>query len=108
MNKPTIENTHALHQAGDTVDTYFNRALSTLGIAALDSAKIRGNQHLIAELVRSQVLDFNNTSSVAASYEIAEALQGMAITFGELVSAIEAHNENMYALTKAQQNSSPH
>lgn len=73
MNKPTIENTEAVFQAGTTIETYYNKALNLLDISTPEQAK--EYQVLLAELVRSQTLDFNCTLTASALYNLVDALK---------------------------------
>lgn len=77
MEKPTIENTNAVFQAGTTIGTYLSSAISEIN-KRLDDGDAWQHPQLIAECVRSQTMDYNNTALVAVLYEIKEALYAIA------------------------------
>jgi hypothetical protein len=73
MNKPTIDNTAAVHQAGATIGTYLAQAINEIDNRLGDGYAA---QHpvLLAECVRSQTLDYQTTAFTAAMYECEERL----------------------------------
>ena len=80
MNKPTINNTNAVRQAGDTIHTYLRQARSLV-------IELFGEEYetehpdlyarVVIECIRSQTLDFNNTAITSALWEIKEAIESL-------------------------------
>jgi hypothetical protein len=73
MERPTISNTNAVFQAGSTIGTYLSQAIEEIDKRLGDGYATK-HPELIAECVRSQTMDFNNTSITAALYQIADAI----------------------------------
>jgi hypothetical protein len=74
MNRPTIENTTAVFQAGDTIGTYLSQAIIEID-RRLGKGYAKKHPSLIAECIRSQTMDFNSTAMVAVLYEIGDSLE---------------------------------
>lgn len=79
MDKPTIDATNAVFQAGSTIQTYFSQAVSMIDAKFGDSYAER-HPELVAEFVRSQTMDFNSLALVAVLYEIRDALEARSDT----------------------------
>ncbi len=82
MERPTIDNTQAVFQAGDTISTYLSQAVEMIdrrfgkGYAAEHPA-------LVAECIHSQALDYNSTALTAALYQLADGIQAREPFFAE-------------------------
>jgi len=77
MEKPTISDTNAVFQAGDTMDTYLARAIVAIN-KRLGNGYAEGHPELISSCIMSQTFDYNNTSITAALYELSEKLHEFA------------------------------
>jgi hypothetical protein len=75
MDEPSIENTQAVYQAGDTVQVYFNRALELVDCLKEKDESYTEYQLLIGELVKAQASDFNNCLLSTAFFKKAEAIK---------------------------------
>ena len=79
MERPTISNNDALRQASATADVYLQAAIESvdrhLGADHRDPA-------LLAALIAAQVSDFNNCSTMAALYELADAVLAQGVSHG--------------------------
>lgn len=73
MNRPTIENTEAVFQAGTTVSIYLLAAAEMIDKHMGEGYAFK-NPGLVAECVRSQAMDFNCTLIASALWEIKDAL----------------------------------
>ena len=73
MEKPTISDTNAVFQAGDTMDTYLARAIVDID-KRLGNGYAKQHPELISSCIMSQTFDYNNTSITAALYELSEKL----------------------------------
>jgi len=76
MNKPTINEEEAMRQAGMTFETYLSQAIEAID-SRFGRGHARGSHVLLAAAIRMQADDFNNTSILAALYEIAESIEGV-------------------------------
>ena len=74
MDRPTIENTNAVFQAGTTIGTYLSQAIAEID-NRLGDGYAEKHPALLAECVRSQTMDFNSTALIAVLYEIRDALE---------------------------------
>lgn len=74
MNKPTINDTDAVFQAGATIGTYLSQAITEID-KQLGEGYAEKHPELIAECVRSQTMDFNSTALTAVLYEIRDVLE---------------------------------
>ena len=77
MERPTINNTAAVFQAGDTVATYLSQAINEID-KRLGDGYARTHPELIAACVAAQTADFNNTAITAALWELKDALNEIA------------------------------
>jgi len=73
MQRPTIDNTSAVFQAGTTIGTYLTSAIHEID-KRFEEGYARKHPKLVAECVRSQTLDFNGVALNAVLYEISDAL----------------------------------
>jgi len=73
MEKPTISDTNAVFQAGDTMDTYLARAIVDID-KRLGNGYAKRHPELISSCIMSQTFDYNNTSITASLYELSEKL----------------------------------
>jgi hypothetical protein len=76
MNKPEIDSTSTLFQAGSTASLYLAQAIEMIDQKFGDGYTAE-HPDLVAECIRSQTLDFNNTALIAVLYEIKEALDNL-------------------------------
>lgn len=79
MEKPTISDTNAVFQAGDTMDTYLARAIVDID-KRLGSGYANRHPDLISACIMSQTFDYNNTSITAALYELSEKINEFALS----------------------------
>ena len=73
MEKPTISDTNAVFQAGDTMDTYLARAIVAID-KRLGDGYAKQHPELISSCIMSQAFDYINTSITAALYELSEKI----------------------------------
>jgi hypothetical protein len=74
MERPTINNTNAVFQAGTTIGTYLSQAITEID-KQLGEGYAEKHPELVAECVRSQTMDFNSTALGAVLYEIRDVLE---------------------------------
>ena len=77
MEKPTISDTNAVFQAGDTMDTYLARAIVAID-KRLGDGYAKQHPELISSCIMSQAFDYINTSITASLYELSEKLHEFA------------------------------
>jgi hypothetical protein len=87
MQKPTLSDTEAVHQAGDTMVAYVSQAITAID-NRLGPGYAAKHPDLIGQLVHAQTLDFNNASRTAAFYELVEVLRGIIERIPELADSI--------------------
>lgn len=73
MERPTITNTNAVFQAGDTMATYLSCAIREID-ERLGEGYASKHPELIAACIAAQASDFNNCALVAAIYQLADAM----------------------------------
>lgn len=73
MTKPTLSGTEAVKQAGMTIHDYLFSAKDSID-ELFGKGYAKEHPELVAECVRSQTLDFNNTALVAAVYTLGESI----------------------------------
>jgi hypothetical protein len=73
MDRPTLNNNEATNQASIAASHCFHEALRILR-----EADVNFETSDIIELAKIQAMDYNNTSTLAALYAIADALKDIA------------------------------
>jgi hypothetical protein len=76
MEKPTINNTDAMFQAGSTVSLYMAQAIEIID-RHFGDGYAEEHPDLVAECIRSQAMDFIATGVIAVLYEIKESVDNL-------------------------------
>jgi hypothetical protein len=79
MDRPTVTNSHAVAQAGMTIGQYLSQAKTEIDRVFWNGFD-EENPALVAECVRSQTLDYNNTALTDAIYELSDAIKTTPLT----------------------------
>lgn len=88
MERPTIDATGALYQAGSTAHLYLRQAIESVdGLLGPDYA--RKHPELLAAMVAAQVADFNNTALTSALYALGDSLEQSITRLAEAVQLLE-------------------
>lgn len=94
MQKPTLSETEAVQQAGDTMIDYLSQAIHQID-NRLGPGYAADHPELIGYLVLAQTLDYNNTAQTAALYELVDAVRGIPEAIEEVANEIEDGLKNV-------------
>ena len=81
MDKPTISNDSAVHQAGLTIHQYLVQAQAHIDDVFGDGYAA-AHPDLVGACVQAQATDFNSTLLSVPIFETARALEDLAVEFG--------------------------
>jgi len=88
MMRPSIDPTEAMTQASMTTHDYFRRAIRIID-EVFGEGYAKAHPNLLASMIRSQHLEFANTSDRDGIGSITDELENIAEQFGRIADAIE-------------------